>query len=102
MRGYHLVKRNVRKAKRSGSQECPTCGVEVPLVEHHIYGREVKRWREPWNVVWICPTCHDRIHLYDIIIEGWFNIDGVKTLVWRKAGEEPKICNGAKPPRYEK
>jgi hypothetical protein len=81
-------------------KSCPICNNEVPLVEHHIHGREVPRWREAWNVAWICGTCHDLVHLYEVIIEGWFNVDGVRTLVWRRKEEQQKLTEGAIPPRY--
>ena len=97
-----MVKKNVRKWKRSGSERCPVCDVEAPLVEHHIHGREVPRWRQDWNVLWCCATCHDLIHQFQVIVEGWFKIDGVRTLVWRKKGEEPKLGDGAVPPNYSK
>jgi hypothetical protein len=38
--------------------------------------------------------------LGEVIIEGWFNIDGKRELVWRKKGEEPKLAEGAVPPEY--
>ena len=95
-----MVKRNVRKAKRSGTQPCPICESEVPLVEHHINGRCVPRWRENWNVVWVCPTCHDLIHVGDIIVEGWWRVNGLRVLSWRKKGDETIFGEGAKPPGY--
>jgi len=95
-----VAKKNVRRAKRSGTRECPLCGDPAPLVEHHIHGRKVPRWREGWNVVFLCATCHDRVHLREFVIEGWFNVDGVRTLVWRRAGEPPKVAEGAVPPDY--
>lgn len=95
-----MAKKNIRKSNRSGTKCCPLCKRSVPLVGHHIHGREVRRWREPWNVAWICPTCHDSVHLYLIIIEGWFNIDGKRELVWRNKGEQPKLDEGAVPPKY--
>ena len=95
-----MVKKLVRKANRSGTKQCPVCEKEVPLVEHHLRGREIPRWNENWNIAWICATCHDLIHLGEVIIEGWFKLDGIRTLVWRKKGEEPKIGEGIIPPEY--
>jgi 5-methylcytosine-specific restriction endonuclease McrA len=95
-----MVKKNIRKMNRSGSQSCPVCDKTVPLVEHHIHGREVRRWNEDWNIVWLCATCHDLVHLYEVIIEGWYNVDGRRKLVWRNKDESPIIDDGAKPPKY--
>lgn len=98
-----MVKRNVRKAKRSGTQACPTCGEEVPLVEHHIHGRNVRGWRESWNVLFLCPTCHDLVHLGKIVIVGWFKTSHGRELVWYGEGEEPpdpELFQPANPPRY--
>jgi len=70
-------------------------------VEHHLHGRDVPKWKEAWNVAWICATCHDLVHLGEIIIEGWFII-GSRTLVWRHKDEPPKLNDGIVPPSYGK
>jgi len=80
--------------------ECPVCNRELPLVEHHIHGRGVIRWREDWNVAWVCGACHDLIHQGEIVIEGWVRVDGILTLIYRCKGEGVKILDGATPPTY--
>lgn len=52
------------------------------------------------EIAWVCATCHDLIHLGEIIIEGWFNIDGHRELVWRRYGEPPILEEGIIPPKY--
>jgi hypothetical protein len=70
------------------------------LVEHHIHGREIARANDGFNIAWICATCHDFVHLGDIIIEGWFRTTKGRELIWRRKGEPMKFAEGAKPPIY--
>ena len=99
-RADSMAKKNIRKCGRSGTQACPICKRELPLVEHHIHGRKVPRWNQEWNVAWMCAACHDLVHQGKVIIEGWFRLNGIRTLEWRREGEEPKLDIGAKPPEY--
>jgi hypothetical protein len=89
-----MVKRNVRKMNRSGAVPCPICESRVPLVEHHIHGREVKRWNEEWNIVWLCSNCHDLVHTDGenrIILMGWYSSTSGRRLYWYRHGEEPPL-----------
>jgi uncharacterized protein YlaI len=95
-----MSKKNVRKWKRSGTEECDICEEETPLVEHHIHGREVRDAEKPWNKTWICPNCHDKVHLGHIIIEGWFLTSKGMELIWRKSGDSEQVSEGASPPTY--
>lgn len=97
-----MSKQAKRKLMRSGTQECPVCGRTAALVEHHIHGREIRRWNEPWNIAWICPVCHDAAHVDPplIVIEGWVSTTKGKTLIWREAGKDPIALEAAKPPGY--
>jgi len=97
-----MVKKNVRKWKRSGTDECPICEKDLPLVEHHLHGRNVPRWREEWNVAWMCASCHDLVHLQEVVIEGWWRVNGQRVLSWRRKGEELKMGEGIVPPEYGK
>jgi len=87
---------------RSGTQKCPICGRQSALVEHHIHGRDIPRWNEPWNTAWICPVCHDSVHVDPplLIIEGWVSTTHGRILLWHEAGESPIAKEGAAPPRY--
>jgi endogenous inhibitor of DNA gyrase (YacG/DUF329 family) len=90
-----------RKMMRSGNVPCPTCNAEVKLCRHHINGREVPRAEEEWNIAWICPTCHDKVHDGEILIEGWFmTTDGGRELIWRKNGDKPITGTETTPPLY--
>ncbi len=95
-----MSKHAFRQARRSGTSCCDVCGRTARLVEHHIHGREVKNWTGAWNVSWVCPTCHDRVHAGDVIIEGWFQTTAGRELVHRLKGEAPKLTAGAQPHLY--
>jgi len=99
-----MSRKNIRKMMRSGTQACPICSREVPLVEHHINGRGVPHWNDPWNIVSICATCHDMVHMNKlsnrIIIEGWFKTTSGRELLWHHAGEESITGEESEPPVY--
>jgi len=91
-----MSKRNIRKSNRSGLRTCPVCEQRAKLVCHHIHGRKVLRWDEPWNHGWVCPICHDLIHDGEIIIEGNFQ----RELIWHRKGEESITGIDASPYNY--
>jgi hypothetical protein len=95
-----MTKEAVRKSKRTGASACDICGKIRSLVEHHIHGREVRGWNGSWNLAWLCPDCHEDVHLGEKVIEGWFQTDAGKELVWRLKGEAPKLAAGAMPHTY--
>ena len=74
------MKLNLRKMKRSGTEFCPICKFHGRLVEHHINGREIRNFQAPFNIVWICPNCHDKIHSNDIINVKWVRTSSGKEL----------------------
>jgi uncharacterized protein YlaI len=74
-------KKNFRKYKRSGSEICPICKLPTKLVQHHIKGREIEDANKPYNLTWICPNCHDKIHSNEITILGnFFTSDGYQLI----------------------
>ena len=78
-----MSKAGQRKAFRSGYLACPICQVEMPLELHHINGRKVDRWNEPWNEVTLCPSCHSRISEKPTIrIIGWVQTTEGRQLHW--------------------
>ena len=102
-----MAKKNIRKEKRSGNAACPICSRTAPLVEHHIHGREVHRWNETWNTVFLCGTCHDQIHSdiqNQIIVIGWFMTTYGRELIWyRKNEKKPdELLDEAEPHIYGK
>ena len=95
-----MSKKNLRKYKRSGNSECEICEIETPLQEHHIRGREIPDYNNVNNISWICPTCHDRVHLGLIIIEGWFNTTKGRELLWHNNNEQSITGKSISPPSY--
>ncbi len=97
-----MVKSNVRKSNRSGENECPVCGCAAPLVEHHIHGREVRGWRGDWNIAAICASCHDLVHIGEVMIIGWFGTTDGRELIWYEKEEGPPggFPDAAVPPLY--
>lgn len=95
-----MAKRAVRKYNRSGVNVCPIRGHKCKLVKHHIHGRDIPDAEAAWNVCWISPEAHDRVHAGEIIIEGWFMTSEGRQLIWRYSYEEPKLAAGARPPLY--
>jgi len=69
---------------RKGITICPICKFPGQLVEHHINGRKIPRFNEPWNIVWLCPNCHDAIHSDKLVVEGWFQGTTGKVLMYHK------------------
>ena len=84
-----MARKNRRKAMRSGNFPCDICGEFTPLVEHHIAGRDVQSPNAKGNLAYICPTCHDCVHLPDnhrdkIELMGWFRTSDGWSLEWVK------------------
>ena len=65
-----MSKENWRRAGRSGNEVCDVTGEQVPLVKHHIRGRDIKNYDETFNITWVSATTHDLIHRGDIVLEG--------------------------------
>jgi hypothetical protein len=99
-----MSKKAVRKANRSGTLCCQICKAEVPLTEHHIFGRKIADFNGKWNRVWLCPVCHDYCHTTPprIHIEGWFETTAGRELLWHRKGESKIVNDGIEAPRYGK
>lgn len=95
-----MSQKSKRVAARSGTLYCPICNKQRILVEHHIHGRDFPDYNKPWNRCFISADCHDEVHAGRIIIEGWASTSEGRKLIWRKAGEEALVNDGAKPPLY--
>ena len=67
---------------RSGRQICPLCNHKKLLVLHHINGRKVDGWDQPWNEVYICASCHDEVHFGLIKIDGYFMTTNGQQLIF--------------------
>jgi hypothetical protein len=93
-----MAKRNFRKLKRSGFEKCPICEKCLPLVEHHLHGRNISN-----ETVWICASCHDLTHLGTIILLGMFQTTMGKELFWHYGHEDSPLpeVKPARPPIYK-
>jgi len=84
-----MTKKAVRKARRSGTKSCDVSGETGRLVRHHISGRDIPGAEKPWNIAWVTPDVHDRIHCGDIVIEGWVMTTKGRQLMWHVRGGAP-------------
>lgn len=83
------IKRETRKKmNRSGTQICPICDLQAPLEEHHIGGRDIPEPNHPSNLCSICPTCHTKVHMGEILIEGWLRTTEGLQLFWHDKAVE--------------
>ena len=93
------MKKKVRQlSNRSGKELCNICTAEGFLEEHHINGREVRGFNDPWNVCNICPNCHTKVHYGEIIMEKWVMTSTGRELFWHKKGEASITGFEAAPP----
>jgi len=95
-----MSKKAKRKLMRSGFVDCPMCEEAARLCEHHINGREIGRHEEEWNIAWICPNCHDKVHAGDVTIEGWFKTTDGRKLIWKENGGDSITGMESTPLKY--
>jgi uncharacterized protein YlaI len=87
----------IRKRNASGKQTCDICGDVEFLEEHHIRGRKIKDANLPFNLANICPNCHLKVHLGELVIEDWVKTTSGRTLLCHKKDEESVTGNDAIP-----
>ena len=92
-----MSRKAIKKRNASGEQKCDVCGDIEFLEEHHIRGRKIKNANLPFNIANICPNCHTKIHLGEIVIENWVQSTGGRMLIWHKRGEASVTGNDAVP-----
>ena len=92
------VKRKTRKAiNRSDKASCCICKSIDFLHTHHINGRDIPNADHSSNLVDLCPSCHNRLHMGEIIIERWAMSSGGMILLWHKKNENGVTGEDAKP-----
>jgi len=76
----------IRKANK-----CEICGKKEPVLhKHHIIPRtDPRSTNKNENLALICPNCHTRVHLGEIIIIGLYKSTAGFNLVWFKKNEKP-------------
>lgn len=69
---------------------CEICLENLKLDTHHIYSTSFGGKDIAWNRCKVCPNCHRKIHMGEIIIEGRFasTSNAGYSVVWRNKGEE--------------
>jgi len=83
-----MARQAKRKSNASGQRKCDLCGDIEFLEEHHIRGRKIKNANQPFNIADICPNCHFKVHLGEIVIENWAKSTSGRLLLWHKKNEE--------------
>jgi len=84
------MKKNIRAQQNiSGKTPCDICHENNFLVIHHINGRKIKNFDYDFNLCNVCPNCHYKVHLGEIIIEKWFISSDGRILLWHN-----KDCEG--------
>lgn len=91
-----MAKKGLKQRNSSGKYPCTICKEHHFLVEHHIHGRNIHNAEAPWNKVYICNNCHDKIHRGVIIVEDWIMTTSGKELSWRYENEEGLTGTDAK------
>jgi len=82
------VKKKNRKAiNRSGTEACCVCKNIDFLHTHHINGRDIPNSDHASNLADLCPSCHNRVHMGEVIIERWVMTSAGHELIWHKKGE---------------
>lgn len=67
---------------------CEICNLKLNVEKHHIQSKCFEGSNAKHNICYICPNCHRKVHLGEIILEGKFlTLDGFK-LIYHLKGEE--------------
>ena len=69
-------------------QRCEICNKLEHCDNHHIYSLSKGGKNMLGNKCRLCPNCHRRVHMGEIIIEGRFATSDGIIPIWRKKGEE--------------
>jgi len=68
--------------------EFQECEEKLKLDSHHIHSLSKGGPDKPWNKCRICPNCHRKVHMGEIIIEGRFETTKGNVIIYRNKGEE--------------
>ena len=83
-----MSRKAIKKRNISGKQECDTCHNLEFLEEHHINGRKIRNANLPFNLANICPNCHYKVHLGELIIEKWVQSTAGRILISHNKDEK--------------
>jgi uncharacterized protein YlaI len=74
------------------TESCEICNeTNIILDKHHIISQSEGGTNEPSNIAHICPNCHRRIHMSQIILEGRFLTSDGYQLIYHWNDEEDII-----------
>lgn len=68
---------------------CEICKTYTFLEKHHINSKSLNGDNKKSNLCYICPNCHNLVHLGEIIIEGKFASTKGTILIHHKKNEKP-------------
>lgn len=75
--------------------EVCSCCINEIIHKHHIIPRTDPRSTDnDSNLAYLCPSCHSKVHVGQIIIEGVFLTTTGFRLFWHKSGEEHIVREG--------
>lgn len=92
-----MSKKNIKQRNASGKHQCDICNGTEFLEEHHIRGRKIPNFDQPFNIANICANCHFKIHKGEYIIENWISSTNGRILLWHKKDEQSLTGNDAVP-----
>ena len=67
--------------------ELRECNESIKIDNHHIHSLSKGGPDIRGNKCKICPNCHRKVHMGEIIIEGRFETTYGNTIIYRKKGE---------------
>ena len=94
---HYTTKKSRKRRNKSGRSTCDICREVQPLETHHINGRKIPDAEKSWNLADLCPNCHTKVHLGQIIIERWLRTTSGLELFWHQKDEENFSGEQAKP-----
>jgi len=92
-----VKKKDVKNINKSGTASCPICKNVDFLHTHHINGRNIMNSEHFSNLVNLCPSCHNKVHMGELIIERWAMTTGGMDIIWHKKEEESLTGDNSSP-----
>jgi len=68
--------------------EIRECNELINIDNHHIHSLSKGGKDKKWNKCKLCPNCHRKVHMGEIIIEGRFQTTNGNMIVYRNKNEK--------------
>lgn len=68
-------------------KSCEICGSKSHH-KHHIQSKSLGGSNKPYNIAYLCASCHAEIHIGNIVLEGKFLSTNGYVLIYHKLGEK--------------